>query len=336
MFKLPRRDSGFSGLPSVEQIHIFKDPPKALFTRKSEMVNVAEVMHTANMADRFEEAIEYVPRGINAVPGNGYTNAVGMKPMTFPSRQAYLPYRVAKDGAFRPPLRRQEEDMPVSRQPRLPTSVRTNVGSDISSSVATTKNGPSHYDPNVLSEPKAASVKTRNESFNVPLQAPLSIPASTLKALDGDISRSSTRPVVEAVGLDASKTITGAAPSASNFSGGISAQSGFLRGSAPQVAFDASKSAMQHAGRGNYILPSAESFGKQNAQRSVPPLAFGAKKNVSVSGGGGNGGRSMRGNHLLPTGGPNRSVKPESVGLRRDQKHSCRGRRDCYRISRVQ
>jgi hypothetical protein len=128
MFQTPKR-VGLT-LPSVEQPTIFRDPPRALITRRSEKVDIADTMHRASTEDRIDENINWVPRGVDPVAGVQFSNGAGMTPNFSARVQGHAPYKVAKDGAFRPPMRRQEDDLPVSRMPRLATSLHVNQGSD--------------------------------------------------------------------------------------------------------------------------------------------------------------------------------------------------------------
>ena len=129
-------NSGRVSLPSVESwgtnMNILRDPPKSIHTRKID--KVGETSSITRMiddsSDRASEAIMVYPRGINPSVSVSYTNIgnnggqsqagsiAGLNNTT----QAKLPYTVMKDGAFRPPVLRQEELMPLSRQPRVWTS----------------------------------------------------------------------------------------------------------------------------------------------------------------------------------------------------------------------
>jgi len=116
-------------LPSVERPTIFRDPPKSVMTRRSEKVDISNTLHLANTADRIDENINWMPRGVDPAAGVQYSNGAGMTPNFSSKTQGYSPYRVAKDGAFRPPMRRQEDELPISRMPRLATHLQTNAGS---------------------------------------------------------------------------------------------------------------------------------------------------------------------------------------------------------------
>jgi len=122
---------GKATLPSVESwgtnANIIRDPPRSVMTRKKEMVgDTSRIAATlAESDDRFCENINYYARGQNPMVSVSYGEAGnnqstgGMGTGT----QPYLPYRVARDGAFRPPVWRQEDLLPLSRLPRNLTSV---------------------------------------------------------------------------------------------------------------------------------------------------------------------------------------------------------------------
>lgn len=110
-------------LPSVEQwgtnTNILRDPPRSITTRKID--KVGETSYIPNLmsesGDRFCENISYYPKGINPMVSVSYNNSG--------SQQAFLPYRIMRDGAFRPPIRGQEELLPLSRMPRIWMTVKT-------------------------------------------------------------------------------------------------------------------------------------------------------------------------------------------------------------------
>jgi hypothetical protein len=116
---------GKVGLPSVESwgtnMNILKDPPKSVHTRKIDKVGQTSAMLTAvdESGDRFCEAINYYPRGQNPMVSVSYGQGQQS------SGEAFLPYRIARDGAFRPPIWRQEDLLPLSRLPRIWTEVST-------------------------------------------------------------------------------------------------------------------------------------------------------------------------------------------------------------------
>jgi hypothetical protein len=138
-------------LPSVEaglgSMNILRDPPKSIHTRR--INKVGETSSITELIDqsgsRACEAISVYSRGINPmvsvdygnsgnnggqrVSGGGLNAERGSSGNAASgSGQAYLPYRVARDGAFRPPVMRQEQLMPLSRQPRTNTQAFTKRG----------------------------------------------------------------------------------------------------------------------------------------------------------------------------------------------------------------
>ena len=133
-------------LPSVDSWgtnnNILKDPPKSIMTRKIDKVgqtsSITELID--NSGNRACEAILQFARGVNPCVSVDYGNAannggqrvngmcssnVGNSGNQIGSGQAYLPYRIARDGAFRPPIKSPIEDLPLSRQPRTNTSAFT-------------------------------------------------------------------------------------------------------------------------------------------------------------------------------------------------------------------
>lgn len=139
---LPRR---VATLPSVEMwgtnMNILKDPKKSVFTRRID--KVGETQEILNMqdasGDRICEMIKVYARGINPMVGVNYSNygtnggqnrdvptISGAVSTSNCTAQASLPYKAFDNGAFRPPILRQEQLMPLSRQPRVWTYAFTN------------------------------------------------------------------------------------------------------------------------------------------------------------------------------------------------------------------
>lgn len=141
---------GTSTLPSVESwgtnMNILRDPPKSIHTRRKDKVgetsSITEMIDESG--DRAAEAILVYPRGVNQMVGVSYSNygnnggsgqagsltglSQSFQSLSTGNTQAFLPYRTAVDGAFRPPVRSQTELMPLSRQPRVWTSQMTTPG----------------------------------------------------------------------------------------------------------------------------------------------------------------------------------------------------------------
>jgi len=132
------RTYGKVGLPSVEggfgTLNILKDPPKSLWTRRIDKVGqTSDITETIDASgNRACEMITAFPRGVNpmvAVDYSNYGRNGGQQPCnpnSIHQSQAYLPYRVARDGAFYPPIIDPRQLMPLSRQPRAFTSTVTN------------------------------------------------------------------------------------------------------------------------------------------------------------------------------------------------------------------
>lgn len=130
-------------LPSVEgwskSTNIIKDPPKSITTRKIDKVGDTMSIQTqlSESGDRFYENINYYARGVDPMISVSYQNTGsngglnpgvdGLNGASSQKGRAFLPYRVARDGAFRPPIQPPETLLPLSRLPRLVTSATTNV-----------------------------------------------------------------------------------------------------------------------------------------------------------------------------------------------------------------
>lgn len=141
---------GKATLPSVESWgqnnNILRDPPKSLMTRRID--KVGETSSITELVDgsgnRSCEAISLYARGINPFVSVDYGNAgnnggqrgggcfgggssdnagsnFGSSGNSLHGGQAYLPYRIARDGAFRPPIISPFNLLPLSRLPRVNT-----------------------------------------------------------------------------------------------------------------------------------------------------------------------------------------------------------------------
>ena len=143
---------GKASLPSAEgwgsNMNILRDPPKSIHTRRIDKVGQTSNI-TAMIDDsgnRVCEGINVFARGVNPMVsvsydnvGNnggqgsgvvyGNSNIPGADNMLSGGRtQAYLPYRVMRDGAFRPPVVTQADLLPLSRLPRIWTTAFTKPG----------------------------------------------------------------------------------------------------------------------------------------------------------------------------------------------------------------
>jgi hypothetical protein len=136
---------GKATLPSVEvwngNFDIVKDPPAGIHTRR--IIKVGENNDLLDWNDdsgsRINEMINIYARGNNPMVsvqysnhGNSGSGLMGVDGGTSGSNMqgimtsgggGKLPYRIMNEGAFRPPILRQEDLLPLSRMPRLCTSI---------------------------------------------------------------------------------------------------------------------------------------------------------------------------------------------------------------------
>jgi hypothetical protein len=128
-------------LPCVESVTIVKDPPKSIHTRRKEYVSdTTQLLEDMDGAqDRVREAVLEYARGVNPFLAVNYGHGVEPAPGQAGSLMGTtavgaprggggkLPRRVMDyDGAFRPPIRTQEQLLPLSRLPRSKTKMYTN------------------------------------------------------------------------------------------------------------------------------------------------------------------------------------------------------------------
>ena len=132
-------------LPSVStwgtNMNILRDPPKSITTRRinkvGETSSITEMIDESG--DRACEAIRVYARGVNPFVSVSYSNygnnggqstnnGVKLTANSINKVQSKLPYRILVGGAFRPPVLRQENLMPLSRQPRCSTTAFTQPG----------------------------------------------------------------------------------------------------------------------------------------------------------------------------------------------------------------
>lgn len=136
---------GKATLPSVEvwngNFDIVKDPPAGIHTRR--IIKVGEnndlLDWHEDSGSRINEMINIYARGNNPMvsvqysnhgnTGNGLmgrdggTSGSNMSSLMTSGSGGKLPYRIMNEGAFRPPILRQEDLLPLSRMPRSCTSV---------------------------------------------------------------------------------------------------------------------------------------------------------------------------------------------------------------------
>jgi hypothetical protein len=126
---------GKVSLPSVESWgtnnNILRDPPKSITTRRIDKVFDTSMLdqEIQESGNRVAESILVYPRGINPMVGVSFDNfgsnagnRMGQQ-LFYKGQQSKMPYRVNKDGAFRPPILRPVDLLPLSRLPRNKTSI---------------------------------------------------------------------------------------------------------------------------------------------------------------------------------------------------------------------
>lgn len=142
-------------LPSTDMwgssMNILKDPNKGIFTRRKDKVGDTQSVLLAqeDSGDRIAECINVYARGVNpmvSVSYNNYGNNGGQNTISRGHGGVKLPYRPE---VFRPPVFRQEDLLPLSRQPRtwfyaltnpqMPDTVHQMECPDAKSSIQTKK-----------------------------------------------------------------------------------------------------------------------------------------------------------------------------------------------------
>jgi|688.fasta_scaffold33898_7 hypothetical protein len=123
-------------LPSVDSwgtnLNILKDPPKSIHTRLKTVVgaNNDVLNEVDDSANRIGEYINVYARGVNPFVSVSYSNTGTTNNGSIAKggqTHAMLPYRIMRDGAFRPPIYTQEDLLPGSRLPRVKTEAKTNI-----------------------------------------------------------------------------------------------------------------------------------------------------------------------------------------------------------------
>jgi hypothetical protein len=123
-------------LPSVDSwgtnLNILKDPPKSIHTRLKTLVgaNNDVLNEVDDSANRIGEYINVYARGVNPFVSVSYSNTGSTNNGSIAKggqTHAMLPYRIMRDGAFRPPIYTQEDLLPGSRLPRVKTEAKTNI-----------------------------------------------------------------------------------------------------------------------------------------------------------------------------------------------------------------
>jgi hypothetical protein len=131
MITFPKKERGGIGLGNQESVHIFRDPPKSIHTRKKERINEGDVTYmTRENQDRISDNIMQFARGVNPMVSVSYNTHGGggaKLSSTLIQPQAHNSYKV--DKKFIPPIFRQEDLLPLSRQKRDLTTVQTKASS---------------------------------------------------------------------------------------------------------------------------------------------------------------------------------------------------------------
>lgn len=120
-------------LPSVESVNILRDPPRSAVTRRITKVGEDDTLLNLQdgSGDRVAESIKVYARGQNPMVEVAYsnnTNVSGQGSISSATRrgQAYLPYRIMDNGAFRAPIVAPTSLLPLSRLPRVHTYATSN------------------------------------------------------------------------------------------------------------------------------------------------------------------------------------------------------------------
>lgn len=108
---------------------IKRDPPKMFMTTRREKVGDSQAFaqSVVSNANRLDEYINVYAKGINHFVDVSYDNSSNNGGGQY-SGSASLPYKIMRGGAFRPPILRQEDKLPLSRLPRKTTSMTVNKG----------------------------------------------------------------------------------------------------------------------------------------------------------------------------------------------------------------
>ena len=122
MISYPKQYRGGPNLVGAVRPTIFRDPPKAIYTRKNERVDIADVMYMVQSdtpngdPTRINEGIQLYARGQNPMVEISYSNMGGGSTNTsLGNFQAHNPYKVE---VVRPPLYPVETLQPISA-PRI-------------------------------------------------------------------------------------------------------------------------------------------------------------------------------------------------------------------------
>ena len=167
--------------PSVEawssNKNILRDPPKSVFTRRIDKVNQDGSLNEMfyHSGDRFAEYINVYARGVNPSVSTSYGNNQSASMQGTPSANgghigSKLPYRIMNAGSFRPPQLRQEQLLPLSRQPRNVTKVITNKEFKDYTKSATCDSQPKRYRQIVEDKIERFIAPTKTMKIQMPVQ----------------------------------------------------------------------------------------------------------------------------------------------------------------------
>jgi hypothetical protein len=125
----PRKERGGVSLGSYDIPTIYKEPPKEIFTQKKERVEEGDVTYNIrNDSSRYSDSISNYAKSQNQMVEVDYQNR-NPQTTTMNFGSASNPYKVNQ--AFRPPMFREVDLQPLSRQRRDYIGARSNLGSDL-------------------------------------------------------------------------------------------------------------------------------------------------------------------------------------------------------------
>lgn len=133
-------------------MNIIKEPKKGIVVPRRDKVgfNSDLTQEIEDSYSRIHEVINVYPRGVNLAVGVQFNNTDGGK-------QAYLPFRIMKDGAFRPPIQTQMDLLPLSRMPH------GNISCELNQKGGYNKNNDTIHSPDRLREIKNEIIRTSLE-----------------------------------------------------------------------------------------------------------------------------------------------------------------------------
>lgn len=171
----PKKFRGGINAAGPELNHIFRDPPKSIYTRKYEPVNVADVMYMSRPDDvgsdptRINENIQYIRRGINPMVKVMYGNAgAASTNSSLGNFQVSNPYKIE---VVRPPIYPVQTLVPISA-PRIHQNYSISTNTSIQPRIVSDKidQAPIKYTTdtrkNISSvRPSVSSSLTKNNSL---------------------------------------------------------------------------------------------------------------------------------------------------------------------------